>query len=313
MSFDVVDIDHLMIRVADLQTGVETYESFGFTVAPERRNVGMASLTGGGDDAAAPPKAPFNNRLILFKPFPGRDDVANFLELMCMEVQFGIPVPVTRLMSFMWDTEGPKTVVCYTYDLERTRAAMLEAGVESEAPPSRFETGWDDAETGRFIPIKAQPCVPLFRQTPFMVNAYETTTLESFRHEPWTVHPNTAQYLAGVTGVTDDLEGHVAWMAERVFGVKPEWVSEHCALVWARDLYLRIVSPAGFAELYPGLDFSTERVLPALSGATVAVTSLDAVREILVANGIAHVDTPTGGVAIPRHAAANTIVEFVSA
>lgn len=312
MSFEVVDIDHLMIRTADLEHGVSTYESFGFTVAPERRNVGMGSLTGDGDgEAKAPPKAPFNNRLILFRPYPGRDDVANFLELMCMEMQFGLPTEVTRLMSFLWDTEGPKTVVCYSEDLELTQEKMGAAGIHTDMPKARFETGWDDEESGEFIPIKAQPLIPVFRQSPFMINAYETTTLESFQHEPWTVHANTARYMAGVTGVTDEIEAHVGWMAEHAFGVEPEWEGSDCAILRPRDVYLRIVTPEGFARLYPGLDYSAERVLPALSGATVAVESITTLCEVLDGNGVEHVETPDGRVLIPRQHAVNTVLEFV--
>jgi hypothetical protein len=44
MSFRVVDIDHLMIRVAKLDAGVETFEALGFTVAPPRRLVDMSAL-----------------------------------------------------------------------------------------------------------------------------------------------------------------------------------------------------------------------------------------------------------------------------
>jgi len=311
VSFELIDLDHLIIRVADLESSVDTYRSFGFTVTPPRLNVGMAALkqqAAGGD--AAPAKAPFNNRLILFQPYPGRDDLANFLELMCMEDQFG-PPEITQLMSFMLDTEGPKAISCASADFERTVRAMDDAGIASFVP-DMFETGWQDEERDRFVAIRARPVVPVYRQTPFMVNSYETSTLDNYRYEPWTVHPNTARYMAGVTGVTDDLRAHAEWMAKDVFGVAVEWESDEVAIVRPRDLFLRIVSPAGFAELYPGLDFSSERILPALCGATVAVESLERLRELLRENGVEHVETPRGGVVVPRRHANNTVLEFVA-
>ena len=314
-SWEVVDIDHYMIRVADLQSSVAAYESFGFTVAPERQNVGMGALTGEGKQEPAKPapeqkKAPFNNRLIMFEGPPGQQDVANFLELMCMQIQFGLPVEITKMMSFMWDTEGPKAIITYTNNLDRTVELMIENGVETNRLKAHFKTGWFDGDT--FIPIEAEPCVPVFRQTPFMINAYETTTLDSFRYPKWTVHANTAKYMSGITGITDDIRNHAETMAG-IFGVEPKWESDDVAVISPRGtVSLRVVTPAGFAELYPGLDYSTERVLPALSGATVAVESLDTLRSVLKSNGVKHVETPRGAVVVPRQLACNTVLEFVS-
>jgi hypothetical protein len=312
MSFRVVDIDHLMIRVPELDSGVETYRRLGFTVAPPRKVVDMKALQDAAGSAVvkAPPKSTINNRHILFQPYPGRTDAANFLELMCIEDQLNTPGHVTQMLCFLLDSAGPKLVVCLTDDLARAREEMIADGIHTSEPLA-WETGWEDEETGEFIPVKGYPLVPVFGQTPFMVNVCTHGIVESMRHEPWTKHANSARYLAGVTGVTEDIQEHTRLMAERVFGgIEPQWENEDIAILRPRDLFFRIVTPAGFEQLYPGLDFSRERILPALAGATLAVESLDAVRTTLEANGVESHDTPGGAIVVPRHEAANTVIEF---
>jgi hypothetical protein len=307
VSWELLDIDHVVVRVARIDAGVDLYRSLGFNVAPPRKPSDP-------DDADASRKRPpFAIRHILFQPYPGRDDIANFVVLQCIEDQLNVPAQISHVMSFMLDTEGLRTVVCYSTDLDRTREAMERDGVETAPSAWTVEASWVDEELGQELPVRSQPCITLTRRTPFSVNAFQTETLGTFRHRPWTEHPNTARYLAGVTGVTDDVGLHAEWMARRVFGVEPEWESRDVAVIRPRDLFLRIVNEAGFAALYPGLDFSTERILPAYCGATYAVASLDATRTTLRANGIDFVETPRGSVVVPRRLAANTVVEFVAA
>jgi hypothetical protein len=306
MSFELLDIDHLIIRAASLDRAVETFEALGFQIAPKRKPAAPPA-----DDGQPARSAPFSLRHILFQPYPGRDDIANFVVLQCIEAQLDVPTGIAQVMSFMLDTEGPRAIICYSNDLDKTRAAMEEAGVEVAPSVWRVEDGWEDEESGRSLPVQSQPLITVTRRTPFPVNAFQSSTLETMRHEPWTVHPNSAKYLAGAIGVTDDVRRDVELMAGGVFGVEPEWESEDSALVRPRDLHLRIVTPRGFAALYPGLDFSSERILPALCGAVFAVESLDTLRETLDTNGVERVETPRGSVVVPRRHAVNTMVEFV--
>jgi hypothetical protein len=314
VTFRVVDIDHLMIRVANLDAGVETFQKLGFTVAPPRKRLDVRQLqegTGEAGDGAGPPRSTIDHRHILFQPYPGRDDIGNFLELMCIEDQLATPSRVTQMLCFLLDSEGPKTVVCMSDDLDRAREEMLADGIDT-SPPIPLDTGWQDEERDVFVRVSGRPIVPVYGQTPFMTNTCIHNVVESLRYEPWTKHPNSARYLAGVTGITNDVHAHAQQMAERVYGVDPVWVSDDIAEIRPRDLFFRIVTPAGFAELYPGLDFSRERIPPALCSGTIAVESLDTLRATLDANGVQHVDTPAG-VAVPRHECANTVIEFVPA
>jgi hypothetical protein len=118
--------------------------------------------------------------------------------------------------------------------------------------------------------------------------------------------------MSTITGITDDIQRDVVWMSRDVFGVTPVWESADIALIRPRDIVLRIVTPAGFASLYPGIDYSTERILPALAGATIVVSSISRVTETLQEGGVAHVRIDANRVVVPRSAASNTVLEFTT-
>lgn len=312
MSLYLREIDHLMIRVHSLADVADQFRCLGFTVTPVRKHISMEKLAeGAGGAPAAKGSATINNRHIIFKPFPGRTDVANFLEFMCIEDQLNTPPAVTQMLCFLLDSVGPKTVVCYADDLEKACSAMRAAGFQTAAPIP-FETGWMDEERNHFVRIWARPGVPVYGQSPFQFNPFETNTLEGYQYTPWTVHANGAKYMAGVSGVTTNIKRDAEFMAQKVFAQPVQWIDSDTAQIRVRDLFLRIVTPAGFARLYPGLDFSGERVLPHLFGATIAVDSLGKLRDFLGGNRVEFKDYGKS-VCVPRQLASNTLIEFVEA
>jgi hypothetical protein len=306
-SLGIVDIDHLMIRSRGLAHAAGIYEKFGFFVCPPRRKIDMAAFADGVQGGGGP-KATLNNRHIIFKPYPGRTDVANFLEFMCIEDPLATPPKVMQLMSFLGDSEGPKTVVCLTRDLDKSLEEFQRRGFV--APPTiPFETGWDDAERGTFVRIQARPFVPPPGQMPFQMNCYETSTMENYQYTPWTVHPNTARCLTGFTSVSENLRADVEFMATRIFDVEPEWHGNEIAVIKPRDITWRFTSPHGYASLFPECAYSQVRLLPATVGATVAVESLSTLRDILRSNGVAFVDDGNR-ICIRPEDACNTLLEF---
>jgi hypothetical protein len=308
-TLGIVDIDHLMIRARSLAHAAETYERFGFFVCPPRRKIEMSAFADGVRGSAGAPKATLNNRHIIFKAYPGRNDVANFLEFMCIEDPLNTPPKVMQLMAFLGDSEGPKTVVCLTRDIDKAAEEFKRRGFE--APPTiPFETGWDDPERGTFVSIQARPFVPSPGQMPFQMNCYETSTIDNYQYTPWTSHPNTAKYLKAITSVTENLRADVEFMAARIFDVTPQWIDQHNAVIRARDIEWRFVTPVGFARGFPGCHYSTVRLLPATVGATIAVGSLATLRSVLRDNGVEHVAL-ADRICINPENACNTLIEFV--
>ncbi|TCP56895.1 glyoxalase-like protein [Tamaricihabitans halophyticus] len=308
-NLGLTGIDHLMIRVAELDRAARMFARLGFTVAPPRRQIDPAALaTAAGANPATTPAPLIDNRLILFTP-PADSPGANYLELMSIVDPLRMPPAVTQMLSFLLDSEGPKSIVCHTNDLDHCREAMLAAGVEIGGPVE-INTGWLDPDSSELIPVRARPAAPVFGQIPFQINPYETDTLSSYQHPRWTAHPNGARHLLGLTGVTHDLAAHASYMATDVFGVDVDWRGQHEALMWFGGVFLRVVTPDGFAQRYPTLDYSRERVPPFVTAATIAVGDLDVTRRFLRTNQIRHAVTATG-IGVPREYAANTLLEFV--
>jgi hypothetical protein len=308
-TLGIVDIDHLMIRSRSLDHAAGTYGKFGFFVCPPRRKIAMSAFADGVQAGTDAPKATLNNRHIIFKPYPGRTDVANFLEFMCIEDPLATPPKVMQLMSFLGDSEGPKTVVCLTRDLDRSLEEFQRRGFVAPSTIP-FETGWDDPERGTFVRIQARPFVPPPGQMPFQMNCYETSTMDNYQYTPWTVHPNTARCVTGFTSVSENLRADVDFMASKIFDVEPEWHSDDVAVIRPRDIAWRFTSPRGFAELFPECAYSQVRLLPATVGATVAVQSMPTLRAILQSNSVAFVDEGKRICIRPEHAC-NTLLEFV--
>ena len=308
-SLGIVDIDHLMIRSRSLAHAASVYGKFGFFVCPPRRKIEMSAFADGTRGGAGAPKATLNNRHIIFKPVPGRTDVANFLEFMCIEDPLATPPKVMQMMAFLGDSEGPKTVVCLTHDLDKSLEEFQRRGFVAPATIP-FETGWDDEERGTFVRIQARPFVPPPGQMPFQMNCYETSTMDNYQYTPWTVHPNTARCLTGVTSVSENLRADVEFMASKIFDAEPEWHGDDMAVIRPRDIAWRFLSPRGFAKQFPGCEYSQVRLLPATVGATIAFESLATLRGILQGNGVPFVDEGKRICIRPEHAC-NTLLECV--
>lgn len=308
MFFDMIDLDHLTIRVHDLDAAGASFQRLGFTVTPNREPV-VSDEDGSPEANFTANSAGFvNNRHVLFQAH--QPDVANFFELMCVLDPLAGPPYGNQMMSYLLDSEGPKVIVGHSKDVERTRQAMINSDIQMY-PPLDLVTEWRDQQRDRTVPIHARPAVPIIGQMPFYVAAYQTSTLDGYQYEPWTVHPNGARYLTAINGITNEVRRHAKIMANDILGVEPEYLDDDHAILTVRDVQLRIMSPRGFASHYPGLDYSTERAVPHLFGATVAVRSLDKIADILDANGIPRVSTPHG-ICVPRHQAHNAIIEFVA-
>lgn len=298
-GLEFLDLDHAVLRVGDLGSAVARFERFGFTLAPPRQR------------PASAPNPVIEARHILFQPYPGRSDLANFVVFQSLRDPAALSDVLARIFSFMLDSEGTKAVVAYAPDVDVSKARMRAAGMTTNDAEAHSEGFWYDEATGTELPVRVRQLAMLTRRMPFVVNGFHTETLGSFRHPAWTQHANGARYLAGVTGVSANLGQDVATMAGAVFGVEPEWLNQDIAVIRPRDLFLRIVSPHGFAQLYPGLDRSSEQVLPAYVGVTFAVASADQVRGVLTERGVPHQTTSDGRVLVARAQAHNSILEFV--
>jgi hypothetical protein len=310
VALDFVDIDHVVLRVGSLRESGETYRRLGFTLTPVRAQVPLDSWVNAGDaQPTTATRATINQRQVLFRPHPDRYDVANFIALIAVEDQLGTPPGVTQMLSYLADTEGPRTMVLKTDDVVRARKSLEADGIVT-FDPVRFDTGWQDDERDVFVPISSSAALPIHGQVPFMFDPFQTWTPGSYTYAPWVEHRNGAQRITMVNGITRDVERDAKLMADRVFGGEVSWESRDIAILRRRDVALRIVSPAGFSMIYPGQTFSRERILPHLFGLTIGVPTTAALQRVLDEGSIEY-GWGRDGLVVPRHQAHNTLLEFV--
>jgi hypothetical protein len=77
-----------------------------------------------------------------------------------------------------------------------------------------------------------------------------------------------------------------------------------------RNLVLRILTPGAFERRFPGLDRSSEQLLPGFVALEFEVESIDAAAASLAAGGVPFQRGDGGRVMVPRQVANNVIVEF---
>lgn len=282
----IVDIDHVMCKVDDIDAGLATLRRLGFRPTPYSR----LEMMGGG------------NSLVLLRA--RNAEVANFLEV----AYTGNPPAATPLMmNILSDGEGVKMVVHMT-SAARAYEAWREFGL-SVIPPISFERT-THLPTGEALCFKATVVIPEPGQAPLMFNGYETATLHHYRRTDYQEHANGAQHWDAVTGLVavDEFDKTVAFY-ERLYGVPAQRGSGIASLARG-EVEFRITTPAGLAGRYPGIDVSSGCALPIYVGLTIAVEDPDRLLRILVENGVPHQSVGEAVCVAPRDAM-GILFEFV--
>lgn len=258
----ILDIDHVMCRVTDIEAGLRTLERLGFKPTPYSR----LEMMGGG------------NSLVLLRSRSRA--VANFLEI----AYTGNPPAATPLITkILVGGEGVKMVVHMT-SAARAYEAWRQLGL-SVIPPISFERT-TSLPTGEALLFKATVVIPEPGQAPLMFNGYETETLHHYRRTDYQDHPNGAQHWDAVTALVaaDEFDNAVAFY-ERLYGVSAQRGSG-VASITRGEVEFRIATSAGLAERYPGIDAVCGRAPPVYVGLTIAVDDPGRLLQLLVANGV---------------------------
>lgn len=304
MAFTIVDIDHLMIRVADRDAAAADYAKLGFSVAPPRKT------------APGKPPSPFQNHMVLFEgPDGGRDDVSNYLEL--MECDFSkMPTDNFNMQSFfafLIGAEGPKYIVHCAEDIKRAREELQEFGFfvfpELQIGGEGNPVYWEDPKTGEQIHTEAIVSVPGYGKSPFSFGLFESENVKAYAHPAFTVHPNTAKRLSAITAISPSLDRDAAFMS-KVYDSPVIKKTDQSATIKKRDIELRILTPAGFSEIYPEIPLRVNDVPPSIVGCSIAVTSIEAVRDILKKNDVLFFEDADRLYVHPDHLRNNTLEFF---
>lgn len=294
-GFGFIDVDHVPVGVDELGVSVEAFQRLGFTVAPPRLREDSHALR------------PTETRHILFQP--ARDDVANFIALQDVIRPTALSDELARVFSFLGDSQGVKSIVAYAPDIERSKALLADANIATSDAHEHSEGWWHDEEADLDLPIRVRQLALLSRRLPLSINGFQTATLAHLRHPAWTAHENSAVRLIGVIAVSRNARQDAAVVAA-AFGVEHHETTSGRFELTPRDVTVSVLTPDAFDRDYGLVDRSHEQILPGYVGLTVAVSSADTASEVLERNGIAYERPHRGRILIPRHYAANTIVEL---
>lgn len=278
MQRAIKGIDHVMIIVPDLDKGADAYARLGFDVQPRGIHKGLGTA----------------NHLMILKE--------DYIELLgVLEAQ-----PNNLRYKEIGEQGGALANVALGTDgADLAHAAWSKAGLNPE-PIIAFDRGVDidgKEERAAFrivrLPHEARPGVGLFicnHLTPQFV----------YRAE-WQRHPNTAEAVSHITIVAADPARHRA-AAERVFGAEAIKASDGEMTVATGKAPFRYLTPARFAQHYPGHK-------PALPGDHAAVMGIKvrdmkALKDCLTRNKVRADEIADGRVLIPAATAANVLIEF---
>ena len=260
-----VELDHIMLRVSDLEATRAGWQRLGFTVSPYRTNEAMGGGATGGRGG---------NHLVLFTPpTPG---TANFLELAYADPAHAHPI----MKSLLEGPPGYAMMVHITPDLERVLRGWEAAGVPY--PPAIYELGSEfrDPGTGSVERIHFRVSLPSSTGTSININAYTPRDLAHFLRPDWRSHANGASCWRKLTIAVDQNEfAKIAMLFSRIYGAAAT-VSEGSVTAKPAEIAWQVVTSAAAEKLYP---------LPFTTAIEIEVNDLHRVSEVLQANGISAV------------------------
>lgn len=286
MTGRILDIDHLMVSVADTEKTAETMTRLGFTVTPRSGLPGMS------------------NRLVCFEP--PSPDRCNFVEFLSLEDPSAAP----QIMSdILLPPERPASMVMVAGDVTACAADLREKGLEV-ADPWPLKRDWV-LPGGEVISPQFVVVIPTVGQAPVYWNVVEYVTPEHYRRPEFVGHPNGASRLAGVIAVAAD-PAAVADHYARYWGAGVETEDDGGVRVSLDHVALTILSPEAAGGRYPGVDAAPGASAARLIGYVVEVADVAKLDSLLDGNGIAHTADGSGGSWVAPQVAHGCVLHFVA-
>jgi len=279
MPLSVTAIDHLVIRVADLDEGEKLFKKLGFTLTPRGFHAGRGS---------ANHTAPLSS--------------GNYFEL--------IYLPSGADMPFPERDEGPVALALAPTDGPTVHAELTALGFQVEPPrdlarPVRLPEGTREA---RFINGSFPPIAP--ESIGFFVCQHLTRDLV-WRPE-WEGHANGADRVTGVIVVHPN-PGDLPPTYAKLFGEAAVSASDDSLIVALSGDKISFLTPGAFNRRFPTVAVPKDISKGWFAGATLRVRSLEKVVGVLSRADIPAVHTPSGSLIVAPSEAANTLLEFTAA
>ncbi len=127
--------------------------------------------------------------------------------------------------------------------------------------------------------------------------------------DPWLAHENGARGVLSVTGVVAE-PGDAALAFGALFGPGAVSAGRGCIEIDVGGATVRLTTPGGLSQLYPGLPAMPDHPPPWLSGMRLAVENLAATAAALDARGVPYFRDGGRILRVPPEMACGVVVEF---
>jgi len=184
----ILDIDHLMLGVADPDAAAADFARLGFTVTP----------------LSAMPQIGLANRCVLLTPV--QNGAANYLELLGHD-QRAAPF----MASLLGGAEGIKSLVLAVDDMDAAVARLAACGAAPGAP-LHIARRWTLPD-GEVLDLAFTVATPTLDAPPLYCNLCQHHTLHHYLRPEWRRHANGARSLVAVLVEADKPDGVSDWYA----------------------------------------------------------------------------------------------------
>ena len=278
MPLSVNAIDHLVIRVADLDVGERLFAKLGFTLTPRGFHAGRGSAHH-------------------TAPLPG----GNYFELIYLPPGADMPFP-ERL-------EGPVALALAPTDSRVVYAELTALGYAVEPPRDlaravRLPGGDREA---RFVNVGLPPIAP----EAIGLFACQHLTRDLVWRPEWEAHANGAERVTGAILVHPSPANLEATCA-RLFGDAARLDGDGLTVTLGGDA-ISVLTPEAFARRFPGISIPADLAKGWFAGATIRVRALEAIANILDEAGVPFIPAPSGSIVVAPAGAAGALLEFTAA
>lgn len=283
MSFGILEIDHLLTYVADMEEAKKRYRAMGFALTPVSHITSMGVM----------------NHLVLLQSRTA--GAANFIELMGVADASKLPPAMQDILS---GEQGIKSMVMTAASAGDAQARLSKAGYPF-APPVHIKREWVLPDEGSVWP-EFDVLLPI--AAPLSFNICQYHNLELYEREDWQRHPNTAVRLLAVLAVAEQPAEGIAYF-ERLFAQKAGVGADGSHGVSPAHVELQVYAPHDFAARHGAAPAVTQGELR-YAGMRIGVSDMTALEQCLRDNGVVF-EAHAGGVVVePDHACGN-FIEFV--
>ncbi|MCF6320753.1 MAG: VOC family protein [Rhizobiaceae bacterium] len=255
MTFDITDIDHLMLAVEDSAQAGKIFSRMGFAITPRGQLPGMS------------------NRLICFAN--ETVDRPNFVELMSLDDPALAPPSMAQALKI---PNRAVLLVAASSNVITTRERLSNSGMEISLVIDG-ERDWT-LEDGEVIDLSFSIALPGVGQAPFYWIACQHKTPQHYLRDDFTRHENGGLCLSKIIAIAknpSDAAAHYEkfWSA-KITGVSP-------VVLTNGQVELHIHSTESFKETYPGIEL--KRTEDHIIGFVVSTTKFASIQQNLIANG----------------------------